>query len=56
MAFNYGCVNNVSDEDCGKCMIRGFIYGCPNRCSDFDDGRGNSDEHGEGTSEWNDNE
>ena len=44
MSLNYRCVNNVGDEDCGKCMIRGFIYDCPDRCSDFDDGRTEEDQ------------
>ena len=38
--FDKSCVNNVSDEDCGKCMVRGLIFSCPQNCEDYDSGYG----------------
>ena len=37
--LNHWCLNDVSDEDCYKCMKHGIIFRCPNPCPDFDDGR-----------------
>lgn len=37
MALNERCKNNVSDEDCYKCMKLGIIFRCPAGCEDFED-------------------
>lgn len=37
--LNYLCLNDVSDDDCYKCMKHGIIFRCPNPCPDFDDAR-----------------
>lgn len=39
MALNYLCRNDVSDEDCNKCMKCGIIFRCPANCEHFDDAR-----------------
>ena len=37
-----GCVNDVGDEDCAKCLIRGILLnGCPYKCEDYEDIFGN---------------
>lgn len=38
--ISYGCINEIGDEDCEKCMVHGFIQFCPIKCPDYDDGRG----------------
>lgn len=37
--LNYLCNNDVSDEDCYKCMKYGIIFRCPDNCEHFDDRR-----------------
>ena len=37
--LNYLCRNDVSDEDCYKCMKYGILIGCPSNCEYFDDVR-----------------
>lgn len=37
MALNDRCKNNVSDDDCYKCMKLGIIVRCPVGCEDFED-------------------
>lgn len=37
--LNYLCRNDVSDEDCYKCMKYGILIGCPSHCEYFDDVR-----------------
>lgn len=39
MSLNYFCINNVSDEDCNKCMKFGIKFRCPDNCPHFDDER-----------------
>lgn len=40
--ISYGCVNDVGDEDCNKCLIRGILLnGCPYRCEYYEDIFGN---------------
>lgn len=35
--INEGCIHNVSDEDCNKCMIYGIIFRCPINCEHYKD-------------------
>lgn len=44
MSLNYLCRNDVSDEDCYKCLVHGITFACPNNCPDFDDVRATMDE------------
>ena len=37
--LNYLCLNDVSDDDCYKCMKHGIVLRCPAACPDFDDRR-----------------
>lgn len=37
--LNYLCENDVSDDDCFKCMIHGITFRCPKGCPDFKDVR-----------------
>jgi len=37
--LNYLCANDVSDEDCYKCIKRGIVFRCPKGCPDFEDVR-----------------
>lgn len=37
--LNYLCGNDVSDEDCYKCLIHGIQFSCPPDCPDFADVR-----------------
>lgn len=37
MALNDRCKNNVSDEDCYKCMKYGIVLSCPPGCKEFED-------------------
>ena len=37
--LNYVCENNVSDDDCNKCLIYGIIFSCLPDCPDFKDSR-----------------
>ena len=37
MFLNNNCKNNVSDEDCCKCMKLGIIFRCPTGCEYFED-------------------
>ena len=37
--IRYGCRNYIGDEDCNKCMARGFMRSCPDHCPDYDSGR-----------------
>ena len=37
MALNDYCKNNISDEDCYRCMKHGIILTCPMGCKDFED-------------------
>ena len=39
MILNYLCENDVSDEDCFKCIIHGIKFRCPDDCPDFKDVR-----------------
>lgn len=39
MSLNYFCINNVSDEDCNRCMKYGIKFWCPANCPYFDDGK-----------------
>ena len=38
--LNHLCANDVSDDDCNKCMVHGIIFRCPHFCQDFEDIRG----------------
>lgn len=33
--LNYLCENDVSDEDCNKCIKHGIVFKCPSGCPDF---------------------
>ena len=37
--LNYLCKNDISDEDCYKCIEHGIVLRCPNGCPDFKDVR-----------------
>lgn len=37
--LNYLCRNDISDEDCYKCIEHGILLRCPINCPDFDDAR-----------------
>lgn len=37
--LNYLCKNDVSDEDCNKCLVHGITFYCPVGCPDFEDVR-----------------
>ena len=37
--LNYLCENDISDEDCLRCLINGIKFGCPEDCPDFKDVR-----------------
>lgn len=37
--LNYLCRNDVSDDDCNKCIKHGIVFRCPAGCPDFDDVR-----------------
>ena len=37
--LNYLCENDISDEDCLRCLIHGIKFACPDDCPDFDDVR-----------------
>ena len=37
--LNYLCTNDISDEDCNRCLVHGIKYRCPDGCPDFDDVR-----------------
>ena len=37
--LNYLCRNDISDEDCYRCVVHGLKYRCPDNCPDFDDVR-----------------
>lgn len=37
--LNYLCENDVSDDDCYKCVVHGILFGCPKDCPDFADAR-----------------
>lgn len=37
--LNYLCRNDVSDEDCYKCIKQGILQRCPAKCPYFDDKR-----------------
>ena len=31
------CKNFVGDEDCGKCLVNGYIYSCQYSCRFFEE-------------------
>lgn len=37
--LNYLCANDISDEDCGRCLVHGIKLFCPEGCEDFKDVR-----------------
>ena len=37
--LNYLCKNDVSDEDCNRCLVHGIMFGCPKGCPNFEDRR-----------------
>ena len=37
--LNYLCKNDISDEDCNRCLVHGIMFGCPKGCPDFEDVR-----------------
>lgn len=39
--LNYLCENDISDEDCYKCLKHGITFICPDNCPDFEDVRKN---------------
>lgn len=34
--YNYSCIHECGDEDCGKCFKRGIIFECPPGCTDYE--------------------
>lgn len=36
MSYNYACIHECGDEDCGKCMVHGIIMYCPCDCPDYE--------------------
>ena len=41
MSVKLDCQHNLSDDDCGKCSIMGYIFDCPAECEDYTDFFGN---------------
>lgn len=39
MTLNYLCENDISDDDCNKCLKHGITFRCPTNCPDFRDVR-----------------
>lgn len=39
MTLNYLCENDMSDDDCYKCVKHGIVFRCPDGCHDFEDVR-----------------
>lgn len=39
--LNYLCENDISDDDCLRCLVHGIKFACPIDCPDFKDGRKN---------------
>ena len=37
--LNYLCENDISDDDCLRCLKHGIKFKCPENCPDFDDAR-----------------
>ena len=37
MSLNHLCANDISDDDCLKCAVRGITLKCPMNCPDFED-------------------
>lgn len=37
--LNYLCRNDISDDDCYKCIKHGIVFKCPKACPDFADVR-----------------
>ena len=37
--LNIYCTHDDSDEDCLRCIRKGYITECPVYCDEFDDGR-----------------
>lgn len=37
--LNYLCENDISDDDCLRCLVHGIKFRCPNDCPDFKDAR-----------------
>lgn len=38
---SYGCINDLSDEDCNYCAVYGYMFnGCPYKCEHYKDQRG----------------
>ena len=35
--LNYLCKNDISDDDCYRCLKHGIKFGCPKNCPDFED-------------------
>lgn len=35
--LNYLCRNDISDDDCYKCIKHGIVFTCPKACPDFED-------------------
>lgn len=39
---SYGCMHDVGDEDCAKCILHGILLNdCPYMCEDYEDINGN---------------
>ena len=37
MSIKFDCQHNLSDDDCGKCSIMGYIFDCPDDCEEYKD-------------------
>lgn len=37
MSIKLDCQHNLSDDDCGKCSIMGYIFECPDYCNEYVD-------------------
>lgn len=37
--LNYLCKNDISEDDCYKCIKHGITFKCPSNCPDFADVR-----------------
>ena len=48
MSIKFDCQHNLSDDDCGKCSIMGYIFDCPDDCFEYIDWFGNKPNQGKG--------
>ena len=33
--YNYDCIYECGDEECGKCFLKGIIFECPATCEAY---------------------